>query len=53
MMKNAISMIGISSRESSRTTGDNTTTSEGTGSSFQKVRGSSKWVFLMLKLNLN
>ena len=42
MMKNAISMIGISSKESSRTTGDNTTTAEGTGSSFQKVRGSSK-----------
>lgn len=42
MMKNAISMIGISSRESSRTTGDNTTTAEGTGSSFQKVRGSSR-----------
>ena len=44
MMKNAISMIGISSKESSRTTGDNTTTAEGTGSSFQKVRGSSKMV---------
>lgn len=42
MMKNAISMIGISSKESTRTTGDNTTTSEGTGSSFQKVRGSSR-----------
>lgn len=42
MMKNAISMIGISSKESSRTRGDNTTTAEGTGSSFQKVRGSSK-----------
>ena len=42
MMKNAISMLGISSKESSRTTGDNTTTAEGTGSSFQKVRGSSK-----------
>ena len=42
MMKNAISMIGISSKETSRTKGDNTTTAEGTGSSFQKVRGSSK-----------
>lgn len=42
MMKNAISMIGISSKESSRTRGDNTTTAEGTGSSFQKVRGSSR-----------
>lgn len=42
MMKNAISMIGISSKESSRTKGDNTTTAEGTGSSFQKVRGSSR-----------
>ena len=42
MMKNAISMIGISSKESSKTTGDNTTTAKGTGSSFQKVRGSSR-----------
>ena len=42
MMKNAISMIGISSKESSRTRGDNTTTADGTGSSFQKVRGSSR-----------
>lgn len=42
MMKNAISMIGISSKESSRTRGDNTTTAEGTGSSFQKVRGSGR-----------
>lgn len=42
MMKNAISMIGISSKETSKTTGDNTTTTEGTGSSFQKVRSSSK-----------
>lgn len=42
MMKNAISMIGISSKESSKTTGDSTTTAEGTGSSFKKVRGSSR-----------
>lgn len=42
MMKNAISMIGISSKETSKTTGDNKTTAEGTGSSFQKVRGSSR-----------
>lgn len=42
MMKNAISMIGISSKESSRTKGDDTTTATGTGSGFQKVRSSSK-----------
>ena len=42
MMKNAISMIGISSKESSRTKGDDTTTAKGTGSGFQKVRSSSK-----------
>lgn len=42
MMKNAISMIGISSKESSKTTGNDTTTAEGTGSSFKKVRSSSK-----------
>lgn len=42
MMKNAVSMIGISSTESSKTTGDKTTTSEGTGSGYQRVRGSSK-----------
>lgn len=42
MMKNAISMIGISSTESSKTTGDSTKTAEGKGSGFQKVRGSSK-----------
>uniref|UniRef100_A0AAU8MG21 Minor capsid protein n=1 Tax=Geladintestivirus 4 TaxID=3233136 RepID=A0AAU8MG21_9CAUD len=42
MMKNAIGMIGISSTESSKTTGDSTKTAEGTGSGFQKVRGSSK-----------
>ena len=42
MMKNAISMIGISSKESSKTTGDSTTTTEGTGSSFKKVRSSSR-----------
>lgn len=42
MMKNAISMIGISSKESSKTTGNDTTTAEGTGSSFKKTRGSSR-----------
>ena len=42
MMKNAVAMIGISSTESSKTTGDKTTTAKGTGSGFQRVRGSSK-----------
>lgn len=42
MMKNAVSMIGISSTESSKTTGDSTKTAEGTGSGYQRVRGSSK-----------
>ena len=42
MMKNAVSMIGISSTESSKTTGDTTKTAEGTGSGYQRVRGSSK-----------
>ena len=32
MMKNAVAMIGISSTESSKTTGDSTKTAEGTGS---------------------
>lgn len=35
-------MIGISSTESSKTTGDSTKTSKGTGSGFQRVRGSSR-----------
>ena len=42
MMKNAVAMIGISSTESSKTTGDSTKTAEGKGSGFQRVRGSSK-----------
>lgn len=42
MMKNAVSMIGISSTESSKTTGDSTKTAEGTGSGYQRVRGSSR-----------
>ena len=42
MMKNAVAMIGISSTESSKTTGDSTKTAEGTGSGYQRVRGSSK-----------
>lgn len=42
MMKNAVSMIGISSTESSKTTGDSTKTAEGTGNGYQRVRGSSK-----------
>lgn len=42
IMKNAVAMIGISSTESSKTTGDSTKTSEGKGSGFQRVRGSSK-----------
>lgn len=42
MMKNAVSMIGISSTESSKTTGDSTKTAKGTGSGFQRVRGSSR-----------
>lgn len=42
MMKNAVSMIGISSTESSKTTGDSTKTAEGKGSGFQRVRGSSR-----------
>lgn len=42
MMKNAVAMIGISSIESSKTTGDSTKTAEGKGSGFQRVRGSSR-----------
>lgn len=42
MMKNAVAMIGISSTESSKTTGDSTKTAEGKGSGFQRVRGSSR-----------
>ncbi len=41
MMKNAISMIGISSKENSKNWGDNTTNQNGTGSSYQKGRSSS------------
>lgn len=46
-------MIGISSTESSKTTGDSTKTAEGKGSGFQRVRGSSKMALTYNQVKLN